>query len=65
MRLYKKRYLKQGGVRCPYCNSFNIMSRSSETSEDGEIYRVVDCLDCEGAWQETYRLVDVKKEREN
>lgn len=61
MRFNKKRYLKQGGVRCPYCNSENIEARSSDIMERGEMYQVVDCNRCGGSWEDKYQLTNVRK----
>lgn len=61
MRLNKKRYLRQGGVRCPYCNGYDINTRSSDIRENGEMFQVVECLDCELKWEELYRLTDIRR----
>jgi len=57
----KKRYLKQGGVRCPYCNGMNISARAADCEIPGALIQVVDCNDCEWTWEDTYKLTDVRK----
>lgn len=48
-------YLKNGGVKCPYCQSKNISSGNIDWDEPLTIK--VSCDNCEKTWRDVYRLV--------
>lgn len=52
----QKKYLEQGGVRCPYCDSDNITGGSFDT-EFGEVYQKIWCEECHKEWTDLYKLV--------
>ncbi len=54
----KEKYLSRGGVRCLYCESYDIQEFSSE----GDDYYMIECLACEKQWQEVHKLIDVLPE---
>lgn len=53
-----KKYVAQGGVRCPVCNSENIEGSSIEVDAGGA-YQEMTCTDCGEEWQDVYRLIDI------
>ena len=54
-KMQRDRYLKQGGVRCPFCNSEKISGGSMEL-EAGAAYQDIGCCDCKRIWQDVYTL---------
>lgn len=60
MRFNRKRYLKQKGIHCPYCNSININARAADCEEPDYLIQVVDCEDCNQSWEDTYKLISVR-----
>ena len=54
----KKKYVANGGVNCPVCNSENIEGSHME-ADAGGAWQEVYCSDCGENWQDVYRLVDV------
>jgi len=53
-----KSYVKAGGVKCPYCNSEQIVCRSVDI-DAGDAYQDISCLDCGKEWIDVYNLVGV------
>ena len=52
-----KKYLEDSG-RCPFCGSDNIEGGSLEV--DGhQAWQEVTCLDCDGGWDDIYKLVGI------
>jgi hypothetical protein len=56
----KKKYLADGGVRCPFCRSENISGGFVEV-DGGSAYQEIGCIDCDKAWVDIYDLVDVEE----
>jgi hypothetical protein len=53
-----RRYVKGGGVCCPYCGSPSLEGNSMDI--DGPIVTVeVTCTKCKKKWQDLYKLYDV------
>lgn len=55
----KKKYIANGGVRCPYCESYSIVVK--DKIFDIEITQEVECERCGSSWKEIYRLVDAEE----
>jgi len=58
----KKReaYIKNGFSKCPYCQSDHI--EGGGVSVDGDYaWQEVRCVDCNKAWEDIYKLVDVEE----
>lgn len=54
----KQKYLTEGGIHCPYCDSENI----STTYVDPEtVQRFTKCSDCGKEWAEIYKLIDIEE----
>ena len=53
----KKQYVREGGIRCPYCGSKEIEPGKIRT--DFVITVDVDCEACHRQWQERYDLAGV------
>ena len=53
----KKQYVREGGVRCPYCGSKEIAPGKIRT--DFVVTVDVDCEACHRRWQERYDLAGV------
>lgn len=49
------KYLKNGGVRCPYCNSDDISGDSVEV-DIGSASQEMFCHDCNATWNDLYTL---------
>lgn len=54
----KREYLKQKGVRCPFCKSDQIKTRPLEV-EDGGIVCEVACDNCARVWRDYYTLTSI------
>lgn len=54
----KNRYLKSGGLQCPFCRSNNIESDRVEY-DDASISANVQCQECRRKWRDTYKVVSV------
>ena len=54
-----ERYIKASGAKCPFCGSIEIHSGAIEVMP-GEILYNMECLLCEGDWQDIYKLVGIK-----
>ena len=54
----KKEYIEHGGVRCPYCDSYDLKIQSPDF--DYKMCWVsVSCLACGKEWDEHYVLEDI------
>ena len=51
-------YIKGKGLCCPFCGSESIQGGFIQV-EAGEALQEMSCSQCEGKWQDLYRLVDV------
>ena len=54
----KDTYIKAKGLRCPFCESESIEGGFIQV-EAGEAFQDMSCSQCQGKWQDVYRLVDV------
>jgi hypothetical protein len=54
----KRAYVKQCGVRCPYCGSEQIEADSYD-HESGVISQLVNCLECHFYWYDEYSLTGI------
>lgn len=55
----KEDYISKGGVLCPYCGSGNI--KGGEFNIDaGTASQEVGCDDCDSAWVDVYKLIDIE-----
>lgn len=48
-------YARQGGVRCPLCESYDIRAGDGEFNE-GRAFQRVGCRNCDATWAEDYQL---------
>jgi len=51
-------YIKNGGLRCPFCNSENIEGLSAEF-DAGYVSQDIICNICHSDWTDIYSLTDV------
>lgn len=56
-----KKYLKQGGVNCPYCGSSNIEGDSFDV-DAGNVYQDIRCLECDKEWCDEYSLTGIQED---
>lgn len=54
----KQTYIRKGGVRCPYCSSYNIEAGQLNMEESG-IYQDVECKSCGKSWMDEYTLTAI------
>ena len=54
----KKAYIKGKGIRCPYCEAESVQGGFIHV-DAGKAFQDMNCLECEGRWQEVYQLFDV------
>jgi hypothetical protein len=54
----KGKYIKAKGLICPYCGAESIEGGFIQV-EAGEAFQDMSCSQCEGKWQDIYRLVDL------
>lgn len=57
----KQAYIDKGGVRCPYCSSYDIEGGQFNT-EGGGVYQEVECLSCGKSWIDNYTLTAILEE---
>ena len=53
-----KKYVAEGGIKCPVCGFEEIEGGSIEV-DSGGAYQEMSCPNCYEEWQDVYRLVDV------
>jgi hypothetical protein len=54
----KKDYIKGKGLTCPFCGADSIQGGFIQI-ENGRAFQEMGCPECEGTWQDVYKLVDV------
>jgi len=54
----KATYIKAKGLVCPHCGAESIEGGFIQV-EAGEAFQGMSCSQCQGKWQDVYRLVDV------
>lgn len=56
----KNRYLKIGGIKCPYCGSDDIFTSVADI--DGtRAWQNNNCKGCEKEWTDVFALIDVEE----
>lgn len=60
----KKRYIDVDGIRCPYCNSYDIAAIGPILWNMRGAQQKITCLQCGKEWVDIYTLSDVKEEIE-
>jgi len=58
---HKDEYLFKGGVFCPWCRSDQIEGGDIDINR-GIASQKMDCLECDKAWTDVYKLVEVREE---
>ena len=53
----KRGYIASQGVRCPYCESYDIDAGQMEF--EGGVFQDVKCNSCGETWSDEYKLIDV------
>ena len=53
----QKKYIKAGGIRCPFCDSEEIDNRGDVQTDLGVAWQDVECLECHALWTDQYELV--------
>lgn len=56
-----KNYIDEGGVRCPYCGSYNISTYTPHIVDEdrGGLVQKVCCGNCRKTWADFYKIVEV------
>ena len=57
------KYIRSGGVKCPYCGSEEIEGGSIEIDE-GRAVQSITCLNCDKFWDDIYSLSGIHDEEE-
>lgn len=57
----KKRYVKTGYNKCPYCGSHDIEGSSVEIDGKSALQKIF-CLSCERSWRDVYLLAEIEEE---
>ncbi len=55
----KKKYLDQGGVRCPFCDSDQLEGDGFGDEQSSSEH--VRCLTCPKEWYDDYKLVAIRE----
>jgi len=57
----KKKYIKSGGVQCPYCDSPDIEGKGLRyvSFTEDQAYEEVECNDCHKEWTDNYKLIGI------
>jgi len=58
-----KPYIERGGVACPFCESSNIEGRQFDV-QAGTAWQPMKCTDCNGEWNDVYRLDAISEIRQ-
>ena len=58
----KESYIKGKGLSCPFCKAESIQGGFIQV-DSGKAIQEMGCLECDGAWQDVYRLVDIIPEQ--
>ncbi len=68
----KKRYVLEGGIHCPYCESCDLEWRGAQSPGSGVtrnplnpgfLHRPMACRCCKASWTEVYELCTLKNVR--
>lgn len=49
-------YRQNGGVKCPYCRSENVMTAGNMEADSGIAWQPVKCCNCDAEWTDQYNL---------
>ena len=52
----QKKYLENGGSKCPACRSDNISCDDAIEADGGDAWASIRCDDCNASWTEYYTL---------
>ncbi len=58
----QKKYVKSGGIHCPFCDSDEIDSRGCVQTDLGIAWQDIECLACHATWTDQYQLVGFESE---
>ena len=59
----KDKYLNNFGVKCPYCDSYNIITTCALEINDGIGTQGIKCNDCKKEWDDVYTLTNIYEYR--
>ena len=59
---YVNVYIESKGLICPFCKTAAVQGRFVQI-EAGKAVQDMNCLECEGRWQDVYELIDVIPEK--
>ena len=59
-RVMKKKYIANGGSKCPYCQSRN-MSGAKLNTGSTNYWQLITCEECGKEWTDMYTLVDIEE----
>lgn len=54
-RMTDSEYVRNGGVKCPFCRSKSIYGDSVEI-DAGSAWQRITCVDCDRSWNDVYSL---------
>lgn len=60
----ESKYIDNGGVKCPFCESDNITAHENPQFSGFGIFQDIYCMDCEKEWTDEYKLIGIE-EKEN
>jgi transposase-like protein len=58
----RQNYLKQDGVRCPYCNTTDIESLGPAEVSSSGVFQDIHCNGCGRNWTDEYTLTGITEE---
>ena len=58
--IQKKEYLKNNGLICPYCKSYEISADFPHFNDSLKTIIVVTCLNCYRKWRDIYVLKNIE-----
>lgn len=58
----KKAYVKNGGVKCPYCKAETTLEGGFIEVDAGGCWQAISCPSCGKRWTDVYKLVDIEED---
>lgn len=62
LETYEARYLKNKGIRCPYCESNSIETTGVIKSDEAYAWQNLQCNVCGRSWKDIYQLVGIEED---
>ena len=59
-RVRKRKYIDEGGNKCPFCGSEELEGKRYE-ADSTVAWREVECVNCKKRWEDVYTLSDIEE----